>query len=164
MGHQNISVLDGGLPDWLENNLPIEDKQPQLSELGNFKALLNSENIKDYIFIKANLNNSNQIVIDARSSGRFNGTAPEPREGLRSGHIPNSLNIPFGEVLENGKYKSKEELLAIFSEINPENKELVYSCGSGLTACIILLAGELILPNKTSVYDGSWTEWAQIEK
>ncbi|MFB0923840.1 MAG: hypothetical protein QMB65_00940 [Vicingaceae bacterium] len=69
--------------------------------------------------------------------------------------------MPFGDVLENGKYKSKDELKAIFSEINPENKALIYSCGSGLTACIILLAGELVLPNSTSVYDGSWTEWAE---
>ena len=66
-------------------------------------------------------------------------------------------------MLENGKYKPKEELKAIFSKINPEDKELVYSCGSGLTACILLLASETVLPNKTSIYDGSWTEWAQIE-
>jgi thiosulfate/3-mercaptopyruvate sulfurtransferase len=158
MGHQNIFVLNGGLPDWIKNDFPTEEKQPQQLELGNFKAHLNSENVKDFNFIKANLNNSNQIIIDARSSGRFNGTAPEPRAGLRSGSIPNSFNIPFGDVLKNGKYKSKDELKAIFSEINPEKKALIYSCGSGLTACIILL------PNSTSVYDGSWTEWAEIEK
>jgi thiosulfate/3-mercaptopyruvate sulfurtransferase len=164
MGHQNVFVLNGGLPDWIKNDFPTEEKQPQQLELGHFKAHLNSENVKDFNFIKANLNNSNQIIIDARSSGRFNGTAPEPRAGLRSGSIPNSFNIPFGDVLKNGKYKSKDELKAIFSEINPEKKTLIYSCGSGLTACIILLAGELVLPNSTSVYDGSWTEWAQIEK
>ncbi len=164
MGHQNVYVLNGGLPDWIENKYPTEEKQPQQYELGSFKAQFNSEKVKNYNFIKNNLNNERQLVIDARSSGRFNGTAPEPREGLRSGSIPNSVNIPFGDVLENGKYKSKEELKTIFSKINPENKALIYSCGSGLTACIILLAGELLLPNKTSVYDGSWTEWAQIEK
>ncbi len=163
MGHQNVYVLNGGLPDWMKHNYPTEEKQSQQYELGNFKAQFNSENVKDYDLIKANLNNEKHIIVDARSSGRFNGTAPEPREGLRSGHIPSSFNIPFGDVLENGKYKSKEELTEIFEKVNPENKELIYACGSGLTACIILLAGELVLPNKTAVYDGSWTEWAQKE-
>ena len=105
-------------------------------------------------------NNTQSVVIDARSEGRFKGTAPEPREGLRSGSIPNSFNIPFETVLEDGKFKSKAALKTIFSKINLDNKELVYSCGSGLTACIILLAGELIFPNTTAVYDGSWTEWS----
>jgi len=163
MGHKNVAVLNGGLPNWLENSFPTEKIETQQYNLGNFKALLNLECVKDYDLIKSNLNNKNEIIIDARSAGRFNGTAPEPREGLRSGHIPNSFNIPFGEVLENGKYKSKEQLKEIFSKINLENKELIYSCGSGLTACIILLAGELVLPNRTAIYDGSWTEWAQIE-
>jgi thiosulfate/3-mercaptopyruvate sulfurtransferase len=163
MGHQNVFVLDGGLPDWIEKKYPIEENEPQQYTAGDFKAQFDSTRVKNYNFIKTNLNNQENIIIDARSSGRFNGTAPEPREGLRSGSIPNSLNIPFGDVLDNGKFKSKEELKSIFSKINPENKELIYSCGSGLTACIILLAGELVLSNKTSIYDGSWTEWAQIE-
>ncbi len=164
MGHQNVAVLDGGLPEWVKHKFPTEEKTSQQYRLGNFKAVFNSEHVKDYNFIKANLNNINKLVIDARSKGRFDGKAPEPREGLRSGSIPNSSNIPFGDVLENGKYKSKEELTKIFSSLNTENKELIYSCGSGLTACILLLASEIVLPNKTSVYDGSWTEWAQIEK
>ena len=163
MGHKNVAVLNGGLPDWINNEYPIEEVKQQQYELGNFKAQLNSDNVKDYNYIKANTKTKQALVLDARSEDRFNGTAPEPREGLRSGSIPNSLNIPFGDVLENGKFKPEEEIKAIFSKINPENKELVYSCGSGLTACIILLAGELILPNTTAVYDGSWTEWAQLK-
>lgn len=114
MGHKNVFVLNGGLPDWIENNYPTAKIKPQHYQLGNFRAQLNSENVKNYHFIKSNLNNENKLIIDARSSGRFNGTAPEPRAGLRSGNIPTSCNIPFGEVLENGKYKSKEELTAIF--------------------------------------------------
>jgi len=164
MGHQNVAVLNGGLPDWISQGYPTEEKQLQQYKLGNFKTQLNAERVKGFAFIKANLNNEDNIIIDARSTGRFNGTAPEPRKGLRSGSILNSVNIPFEDVLDNGKYKSKEKLEAIFSKINVEGKELVYSCGSGLTACIILLAGELVLPNPTSIYDGSWTEWAQIEK
>jgi thiosulfate/3-mercaptopyruvate sulfurtransferase len=164
MGHKNVTVLNGGLPDWIKNKYPIEDVKRQQYKLGNFKAKLHSNAVKDFNFIKGNAQTQTSVIIDARSEGRFNGTAPEPREGLRSGSIPSSLNIPFGDVLENGKFKPEKELKAIFSKINPEEKELVYSCGSGLTACIILLAGELVLPNTTAVYDGSWTEWAQIEE
>ena len=163
IGHQNIYVLNGGLPYWRANKYPTEEKQAQQYEPGNFKAQFNPENVKDFDFIKSNLNNKNEIVVDARSAGRFNGTSPEPRAGLRSGSIPNSRNIPFGDVLQNGSYKSKEALAEIFSTINPENKNLTYSCGSGLTACIILLAGAIVLPNKMAIYDGSWTEWAQKE-
>lgn len=164
MGHKNVAVLNGGLPDWIKNKYPTENVKRQQYELGNFKAKLQSNAVKNYNYIKANTKTNQALVLDARSEGRFNGTAPEPREGLRSGSIPNSLNIPFGDVLENGKFKPEEELKAIFSKINPENKELVYSCGSGLTACIVLLAGELVLRNTTAVYDGSWTEWAQIKE
>jgi len=164
MGHKNVAVLNGGLPDWLENEYPTEEIKSQQYEIGNFKAKLNSSAVKDYNYIKANTQSQQALVIDARSEGRFNGTASEPREGLRSGSIPNSINIPFGEVILNGKYKSEDELREIFTPLISENKELVYSCGSGLTACILLLASELIIPNKTAIYDGSWTEWAQIEK
>jgi thiosulfate/3-mercaptopyruvate sulfurtransferase len=157
MGHKNVFVLNGGLPDWKDQGYPTEEIAPQNITSGNFKAQLNTSKVKSYNDIKTNTETEKSIVIDARSAGRFNGSSPEPRKELRSGSIPNSLNIPFEEVLENGKYKSENELRKIFSELNPGNKELVYSCGSGLTACILLLASELILPNKTAIYDGSWT-------
>jgi len=164
MGHKNVAVLNGGLPDWIEADYPTEKIKPEVYPLGNFKAELQPNAVKDYNFIKANIQTQQSLVIDARSEGRFKGTTPEPRKELRSGSIPNSINIPFGDVLENGKYKSKEELRKIFNPLISTNKEIVYSCGSGLTACILLLASELIFPNTTSIYDGSWTEWAQLEK
>lgn len=165
MGHKNVTVLNGGLPDWVSAGYPVEKiTLKEVYDKGNFRANLSINSVKDFHFIKTNTHKKESLVIDARSKGRFSGKAPEPREGLKSGSIPNSYNIPFGDVLENGKFKSKEDLKTIFSKIKTENKELIYSCGSGLTACIILLAGELILPNKTAVYDGSWTEWSQIEK
>jgi len=163
MGHQNVTVLDGSFPNWIEANHPNEKIEVQEYNLGNFKAKLRPNAVKDYNYIKPNTKTNQALVLDARSKGRFNGTAAKPREGLRSGSIPNFLNIPFGDVLENGKFKPEEDLKAIFSKINPENKEPVYSCRSGLTACFVLLAGELILTNTTAVYDGSWTEWSQIE-
>jgi len=113
--------------------------------------------------VKANILSKQFTLIDARSKGRFDGTAPEPREGLSSGHVPGSSNVPFQEVLSNGFMKSEEELSAIFDKLKLEVKPLVFSCGSGLTACITLLAAELVLPNQLAIYDGSWTEWASLE-
>tara|TARA_R110002049_G_scaffold33535_13_gene110432 strand:+ start:2159 stop:2980 length:822 start_codon:yes stop_codon:yes gene_type:complete len=162
-GHKNIAVLDGGLPDWVAQGYTTEEVRKKRVSLGNFAAKLNSANIKDYAAVKENIDSGNELVVDARSTGRFNGTTPEPRTGLRSGSIPNSVNIPFENVLEDGKYKSQEELTAIFEGIIAEDKPLVFSCGSGLTACIILLASVLVQEQETSVYDGSWTEWAQLE-
>lgn len=159
MGHSAISVLDGGLPAWKDKGYRIEPVQDYHEKQGNFKANFIAENVKDYTFIADNLILQRAIVIDARAANRFNGLDPEPREGLRSGHIPGSLNIPFKEVLLNGQYKSKEELTKIFARIGSEDKTLVFSCGSGVTACVVLLASELILKNAKAVYDGSWAEW-----
>ena len=163
MGHQHIAVLDGGLPDWANNGFETETITKKDYKTGAFKATLNPEMIKDFKFIKDNTITQNSLLIDARSSGRFKGLAPEPRKELKSGHIPNSINIPFEDVLDNGKLKSKNELNSIFKSLKTENRPLVFSCGSGITACIVLLASEQILNNKTSVYDGSWTEWATLE-
>lgn len=162
-GHKNIAVLDGGLPAWVAAGYPTEKITKKRVSLGNFTAKLNTAMVKDYVAVKDNVETGNELVVDARSSGRFNGTAPEPREGLRSGSIPNSVNIPFENVLHEGKYKTKEDLTEIFKEVFAADKPLVFSCGSGLTACIILLASTLLQEKTASVYDGSWTEWAQLE-
>ncbi|MFC6101120.1 sulfurtransferase [Olivibacter domesticus] len=164
MGHSAISVLDGGLPAWKNKGYPVEPVQNAYGKQGNFKATFIAEKVKDYTFITDNLTLQQAIVIDARAANRFNGLDPEPREGLRSGHIPGSLNIPFQEVLLNGQYKTKEELTKIFAPVGTDNKTLVFSCGSGVTACIVLLASELILKNAKAVYDGSWAEWGYYDK
>lgn len=165
MGHEKVTVLDGGLPDWIANGYSTEAIQLDKKIMyGDFKANFNKEMVVDFDAIKINIQEQNAIVIDARSEGRFNGTAPEPRAELKSGHIPNSLNIPFENVLNDGKFKSVSELTSIFNSETYSDKPLVFTCGSGLTACIILLASELVLPNKKAVYDGSWTEWTQKVK
>lgn len=117
-----------------------------------------------FIDIKDNVEKKKELVVDARSAGRFNGTSPEPREGLRSGCIPNSINIPYTEVLKDGKFRSEQELMEIFNNRINDDRPLVFSCGSGITACIILLAAEIIGKKDMAVYDGSWTEWAQLEQ
>ncbi len=161
MGHQDIAVLDGGLPEWCKKGFEVEPKQTAIYELGNFIARPNFKLKKDIADILQNMEQKQALVLDARSAGRFNGTAPEPRAHLKSGRIPNSLNLPFPSVLNNGKFKSKKELQAIFNDLNISDQPLIFSCGSGLTACVIMLAAELVIKNEKAIYDGSWTEWAQ---
>ena len=163
MGHKNIAVLDGGLPEWIKCGYETVSDLSSNFSVGNFKAIFNKDLVKSSIDIIENLRSNDALVLDARSKGRFDGSAPEPREGLSSGHIPNSASLPFKEVLHEGKMKSKEELKKIFQSKNVSDAPLVFSCGSGLTACITYLAAEIALKNEKAVYDGSWTEWAQIQ-
>ena len=160
MGHENIAVLDGGLPGWIASKYPLESKKKNVHETGDFEARLQPDWITKIESVVENLENKEAIILDARSAGRFNGTAPEPRAGLAGGHIPNSKSLPYTAVLEDGKYKSKEELAGIFNDLNLDNKPLIFTCGSGITACIIALAAQEVLNNKKSIFDGSWTEWA----
>jgi len=164
MGYQNVAVLDGGLPEWIAQGYKTVTGHYTEFTPGNFKANFKKEQVKAYDFVRANITSKNALVIDARSAGRFNGTVPDPREGLKSGSIPNSINLHYATVLENGKFKSKAALTALFSEIHHQKKPLVFTCGSGITACIILLASELVMEQETAVYDGSWTEWATLQK
>jgi len=164
MGHINIAVLNGGLPAWKNEGFELVSFQKKEYQLGNFKATFNPEMVRNINEIKSNLTTENELVVDARSEGRFNGTAPDPRAGLKSGHIPNSLNLPYTNVLNNTKFKSKEKLTKIFTSPEIANKSLIFSCGSGITACILMLANEMVCDNKTAIYDGSWTEWASAKK
>ncbi len=166
MGHENIAVLNGGLGAWTAAGLeivPIETSPPTYPK-GNFTAKLNYQLYRNMDDVLQNLQSKQALVVDTRSNGRFCGTASEPREGLSSGHIPHSKSLPFKEVLKNGKMKSLEELKTIFADLGVGNEPLIFSCGSGITACITMLAAELVLENEKAVYDGSWTEWAQKQE
>ena len=162
MGHHNVAVLEGGLPAWIKKGFPIEKRIERVYKLGDFKALFNENYIINYKQVKRNIENQTFTIIDARSTGRFNGTEEEPRKELKSGHIKDSINIPYKDVLIDGKYKSKEELKRLFESVCNIEEKLVFSCGSGLTACIVLLACEIAFKKSKYVYDGSWTEWAKI--
>lgn len=159
MGHTQVYVLNGGLPDWVENNYETVEKYGSIVQKGDFKAHFHSSSVKDIDFVRSNLVTNSHCLIDVRSEERFMAKVPEPRAGLRSGNIPNSINIPYTEVLDNGKYKSKEELVGIFKKAQLDDRPITFSCGSGITACIVLLAAEMVLTNGVSVYDGSWTEY-----
>lgn len=164
MGHSEIAVLDGGLSVWKQQNLPTETIRKNETFSGNFKAKYKPALVIDSNALLENIDSKKFQVIDARSEERFSGLVPEPRENMSSGHIPNSLNLPFEKVLHQGKMKPKNELAKIFKNLNLENQSLAFTCGSGITACIILLASELISGNRNVLYDGSWSEWGQSGK
>jgi len=161
MGHKNVAVLDGGLPAWIDAGFEIGEMDITMRKSGNFEADLKPSSVKTYKEIQNNLSTESFLLVDARSEGRFLGTAEEPRKHLQSGHIEGAINIPFQSVLENGKFKSKGELQAMLTKKITVDKELVFSCGSGVTACIVLLAYDLAFGVRGGVYDGSWTEWAE---
>ncbi len=163
-GHTNISVLDGGLPQWIVNNFPTQNYSQKSIDTGNFKATLEGNRVKTFNDIAINTETQEYYLLDARSSGRFRGTAPEPRAQLKSGAIKNSINLPYTEVLDGTIFKSNSELRKIFDDLNISDKPIIFSCGSGITACIILFAHHLINDKVQSVYDGSWTDWATKKK
>jgi thiosulfate/3-mercaptopyruvate sulfurtransferase len=159
MGFKNVVVLDGGLPEWKAKNFPIEKPTFYQPEIGNFKVYYKSEKLKHKKDVLKAIDNEQVLIVDARSIGRFYGTAAEPRKDLKSGHIPSSINLPFSEIHENGKMKSATELLEIFSSFK-NKKEIIFTCGSGITAAILALGAAIAKVENVAVYDGSWTEWA----
>ena len=98
-------------------------------------------------------------MVDARSNGRFFGTAPEPRKNVKSGHIPNSISLPYSEITEEGRLISEEKLKTIFKRLNITDKEMIFSCGTGITASVLALGATISGYQNHAVYDGSWTEW-----
>ena len=161
-GFHNVAVLDGGLPEWKIAGYKLETKKLITRAKGNFVAVYNDLAFKLFEDIQELSINKNHLIIDARSENRFKCIIPEPRKGLRSGTIPNSVNIPFSNLLDGYCFKSKEDLVDEFDKIRAKDKYLVFSCGSGITACILALGAELIGMSNNSVYDGSWTEYGTL--
>lgn len=161
MGHDKISVLNGGLPRWQSLGFSTGSLLATTTRKGTFKVNLRKEAIISYVQILENINTQAFQVIDARSMSRFKGISPEPRPHIKSGHITNAINLPYTEVLDRDVFKSTEELKIIFQDLQLSDQPLVFTCGSGITACIVLLAHHLVSGKMASVYDGSWTEWAE---
>lgn len=159
-GHEDVSVLDGGLPKWKAEERPI-DNLPDLPRERHLSARFNSFLVRDLEQMTANLTSHREQVLDARSAGRFTGTDPEPRAGLRGGHIPGSLNLPYVDLLKpDGTFKDADTLRSLFEGAGIDMKQpVVTSCGSGVTACVLALGLHLVGHRQTAVYDGSWTEW-----
>ena len=164
MGHKQVFILDGGLPGWVNEGHPIEEINNTKKENGNFTVDPDAGKMVDYTYVLNGIGRKDMQIIDARSAGRFTGEEPEPRKDMRGGHIPTSTNIPISKVLEGGRFKSDDELLQVFKAAKAENKELVFSCGSGITACVLAAAAKKIGFEDIRVFDGSWTEWALREE
>lgn len=160
MGHARVSILNGGLPAWLKAGYTTQMQSSEPSEKGCFQACLQPEWISSTEEVLKSLDNPHTHIIDARSAARFSGEAPEPRPGLRSGHIPGSFNLPFLDIMQDNGYQPIEMMTQSFSKlpINTDSR-LIFSCGSGITACILLLAAAQVGYSNLSVYDGSWSEW-----
>jgi thiosulfate/3-mercaptopyruvate sulfurtransferase len=163
MGHLKIAVLDGGLPAWINAGLPTIEAPVAAPKIGNFQSAPIPDRILSYGQMVANSENPDFLVVDARSRGRFLGSDPEPRARLKSGHIPHSVCIPYQSLISDGFLKKPTDLHPIFEEATGGRTDLVFSCGSGLTACIVLLASEVAYASSPRVYDGSWTEWAELQ-
>lgn len=161
MGHQNTFVLNGGLPKWLaENRETVSTPEQEAGEPGNIRGVLRAGTVCDSSYLMKELETGRVTVVDARSPQRFSGTRPEPREGVRCGHIPGSRNLPFAQVLDEHSFKSAEQLKEIVARILPsDSQQAVFSCGSGITACIILMAAVIAGYDTNVLYDGSWTDW-----
>jgi len=163
MGHQDVAVLNGGLRKWIEEGRPTEDgPAPKRSER-HYTPLQNTELIRDLDDMQALLSKPGAQIVDARPAGRFEGRDPEPRAGLRQGHMPGAKNIPSQDLLNpDGTFKSPAELAVLFKNAGIDvTKPVVTTCGSGVTASMLALALAVLGQTNAAVYDGSWAEWGQ---
>jgi thiosulfate/3-mercaptopyruvate sulfurtransferase len=168
MGFNNIAVLDGGLNSWKEAGFPLSPgKEYSVTnntiDKGDFIASFQATFIADKQDVLIAIENNKIQIVDARAENRFLGEATEPPADLRSGHIPTAKNLPFNKLIENGKMRPIEQLRplyeALFSQFDNKQRNIIFSCGSGVTACVLALGATLCGYKSLTVYDGSWTEW-----
>lgn len=160
MGHARVAVLNGGFRKWTREGRPVEGGEVRLPR-GHFAAALDRSRVRGVEEMRANLTTRREQVIDARAAGRFAGTQPEPRAGLRGGHIPESRSLPFTELVDgNGVLLPPEELSRRFAAAGIDlHAPIVATCGSGVTAAALVHALYVLGHDETALYDGSWTEW-----
>jgi thiosulfate/3-mercaptopyruvate sulfurtransferase len=161
MGHDEVAVLDGGLPAWQEAGSKVWPGPETPKSAGDFVARPRPSLFCDAEHVARALRSQAFTVVDARSEGRFFGREPEPRAGLRGGHMPNAVSLPFSSVQSAGRMRPASELEALFNAKVNGDPELIFSCGSGVTACVLALGATLAGRGRVSVYDGSWSEWGQ---
>ena len=164
-GHDDVAILDGGLPKWRAEGRALENHAPMPRER-HFTARLDRTMVRDLDHMRRNIDNGREQVLDARSAGRFAATDPEPRAGLRGGHIPGSLSLPFTELLdaETKTLLPPDRLRAAFEGAGVDlDKPVVTTCGSGVTAAVLSLGLHLLGHREVALYDGSWSEWAAAD-
>jgi len=160
-GHDRAAVLDGGLPKWRREGRPVEAGPPSPGRLAVFRPDFRAARLRGIGDVLRNADTRTELVLDARAAGRFTGEVPEPRAGMRGGHIPGSRSLPYTDLLhDDGTFRPADELRARFAAAGADaTRPLVTSCGSGVTACILTLGLLLAGLPQGAVYDGSWTEW-----
>jgi thiosulfate/3-mercaptopyruvate sulfurtransferase len=163
MGHEDVAVLDGGLPKWIAEGLPTEDGPPAPQER-HFTPRLQADIIRSLDQMKIIVETGREQIIDARAAGRFTGEVPEPRAGLRGGHMPGARNIPLSALLApDGTMLPADKLVIVFATAGVDiTKPIVSTCGSGITASVVALALARLGRPRSAVYDGSWTEWGGL--
>ena len=160
MGFRDVAVLDGGFPKWRADGRPVEDLPP-VAKVRHITVRRQEHLVKTAAQVRAALRDGGAQIVDARSPARFRGDEPEPRPGLRPGHIPGSVNLHYGALLDDdGTLRSVAELESAFADAGVSlGKPVIATCGSGVTAAILDLALELLGHGRHAVYDGSWSEW-----
>jgi thiosulfate/3-mercaptopyruvate sulfurtransferase len=163
MGQENVAVLDGGFPKWQAEGHPVEDMPPVIRDR-HMTVRMQNHLVRDVTQVASASKLGDFQIVDARAAERFRGDAPEPREGLRAGHIPGARNLPYTLVLNDDKtMKSPDEIKAAFEAAGVDlGKPIITSCGSGVTAAILALALQRLGHTQWSLYDGSWAEWGMF--
>ncbi len=160
-GHSEVSVLDGGFPKWLAEGRPVEEEEPTPARERHYTGRTNLNLVRDVTQVAKAAKLGTEQIVDARAPGRFAGAEPEPRPGLRAGHIPGSRNVPFSSLLNpDGTMKAPAELKAVFEAAGVDlARPIITSCGSGVTAAVVSLALSRLGHTENALYDGSWAEW-----
>jgi len=162
-GMKNVCILDGGFPKWMKEGRPVEKGMPKILP-SDFAAKFDASLVADYGRVAETLSDHSAQVIDSRPAARFRGEAPEPREGVASGHMPGSLNLPASDVVENGALASNEKIEAAVKKAGVDlSQPVITSCGSGVSAALLWFALDSIGKPPQALYDGSWTDWGTRE-
>ncbi|MGV6839379.1 MAG: 3-mercaptopyruvate sulfurtransferase [Planktomarina sp.] len=163
MGHENVAVLNGGLPKWIAEGRDVTNT-PTQPQKAAYTSNICTGLVKDATDIQAAIKAQTPQILDARSPARFNGEAAEPRVGLRAGHMPGSVNVPFQDVLNSdGTLKAVDDLRQTFVNAGVDlGGPIITSCGSGVTAAILFLALTVLGKTDVALYDGSWSEWGGL--